>query len=329
VPELQLSKPKQCNHAGIVQRLLCVALLATAVGCGTIREQRATNQLLLSDAVDRAVANIDFGPLAKKKVFLDSRFLQFKNDSAVTTNYVISALRQQMIVAGCLLQDSIESADYVVEARVGTMGADGHDINYGVPASNQLNAAASIVSGTPPLPTLPEISLARRTHDMAAVKIAAFAYKRESREPLWQSGTSLARSEATGTWLLGAGPFKQGSIYEGTEFAGKETPTSRWRRQRKNKDNLLEHDYVYRSTRIWDSELRERFDQPIGVEVSDFRHSAPWEPQPEQESTNGPIAVPDEQDDLAAAQQSAQQAARRAAENALRQATANESTQRQ
>ena len=87
-------------------------------GCGTIREQRATNQLLLSDAVDRAVAKIDFKPLTGKKVFLDSRFLQIKNDSTVATNYVISALRQQMIVAGCLLQDSIDGSEYVVEARV-------------------------------------------------------------------------------------------------------------------------------------------------------------------------------------------------------------------
>lgn len=236
--------------------VLSLLFLALTVGCGTIREQRATNQLLLSDAVDRAVANIDFAPLAYEKVYLDSRFLQFKNESAVTTNYVISALRQQMIVAGCLLQDSIENSDYVVEARVGTMGSDGHDINYGVPASNSVNAAASLLSSTPPLPVLPEISLARRTHDMAAVKIAAFAYKRDTRMPMWQSGTSLARSEASGTWVLGAGPFKSGTIYDGTEFAGRPTIASRL--GAKKKSNLLPRDFVYRGTRVWDPELREK-----------------------------------------------------------------------
>lgn len=235
---------------------LTVIFATCAVGCGTIREQRATNQLLLSDAVDRAVANIDFAPLAYEKVYLDSRFLQFKNDSAVTTNYVISALRQQMIVAGCLLQDSVDNADYVVEARVGTMGSDGHDINYGVPASSSVNAAASLVSSTPPLPALPEISLARRTHDMAAVKIAAFAYKRDSRMPMWQSGTSLARSEASGTWVLGAGPFKQGAIYDGTEFVGGKKVGARLRS--KKKSTLLPADYVYRGTKIWDPKLREK-----------------------------------------------------------------------
>lgn len=245
---------------------LLLVLLQTTYGCGTIREQRATNQLLLSDAVDRAVANIDFTPLAFEKVYLDSRFLQFKNDSAVTTNYVISALRQQMIVAGCLLQDNLDKADYVVEARVGTMGADGHDINYGVPASSSVNAAASLISSSPPLPVLPEISLARRTHDMAAVKIAAFAYKRESRMPMWQSGTSLAKSEATGTWVLGAGPFKKGSIYDGTQFAGRETMASR---MRSKKQDLLPRDFVYRGTRIWDPELREKMETGAYLSVED------------------------------------------------------------
>ena len=243
--------------------------LLIACGCGTIREQRATNQLLLSDAVDRAVANVDFSPLAYEKVYLDSRYLQFKNDSSVTTNYVVSSLRQQMVVAGCLLQDRIEDAEYVVEARVGTMGADGHDINYGIPGSSAVNAAASIVSGTPPLPALPEISIARRTEDMAAVKLAVFAYARENRMPVWQSGTSLARSEASRTWVLGAGPIKRGSIHEGQ----KDIELPFWRKK-KVRDDLVDADYAYRGQATWDSKLREK--------VSSGGHlSPPHEENPE------------------------------------------------
>ena len=273
----------RCNvwKGPIVARALCLVLLAVC-GCGTIRQQRATNQLLLSDAVDRSIANIDFSPLAYEKVYLDSRFLQFKNDSAVTTNYVISSLRQQMVVAGCLLQDSIESADYVVEARVGTIGSDGHDINYGVPASSAVNAAASLVSSSAPLPTLPEISLARRTEEMAAAKIAVFAYQRETRMPVWQSGTSIARSEATGTWILGAGPFKRGSIYNGTEFAGK--PGIGTRLKAPGKSDLVPRDYVYRGTSIWDPELREK--------VRLGKHLAP--PSPEEETSAENIQVASE-----------------------------------
>ena len=219
-----------------------------------MREHRATQQLLLSDAVDRSVANIDFTPLANESVFLDTRFAQFKNESAVTTNYVISSLRQQMIVAGCHLQDRMEDADYVVEARIGTMGSDGYDINYGIPASSSVNSAASLVSSTP-LPILPEISLAKRTEDMAAVKLAVFAYENKTKQPVWQSGTSLARSEASGTWILGAGPFKRGSIYDGTQFGA-----NRQLRLPKasEKSDLLPRDFTYRSTALWDPKLRQK-----------------------------------------------------------------------
>jgi hypothetical protein len=206
--------------------------------------------------VDRSVASIDFAPLAYEKVYLDSRFLQFKNDSEVSTNYVISSLRQQMVVAGCLLQDSTENADYIVEARVGTMGADGHDINYGIPASSSVNAAASLLSSSIPLPTLPEISLARRTQQSAAVKIAVFAYSRDTRMPVWQSGTAIARSKATGTWILGAGPFKRGSIYDETEFAGKKAFGNRLKAP--GKTDLVSADDVYRGPATWDPKLREK-----------------------------------------------------------------------
>lgn len=249
---------------------LGVTLLVTLLsGCGTIREKRATDQLLLSDAVDRAVANVDFGPLANEDVYLDTRFLQFKNDSAISTNYIISSVRQQMVVAGCLLQDRIEDADYVVEARVGAMGSDGHDINYGVPASSSVNAAASLVAGSTPLPVLPEISLARRTEDMAAVKIAVFAYARETRMPVWQSGTSLAKSEATGTWVLGAGPFKRGSIYEGTEFSGALNVA-----RRADDNSLMAADYTYRGSATWDPKLREKVETGSHLRLPDINTEA-------------------------------------------------------
>jgi len=252
----------QIRHRSILLCCALLCLLATAMGCGSVREHRATQQLLLSDAVDRSVANIDFTPLANENVYLDTRFAQSKNDSAVTTNYVISSLRQQMIVAGCHLQDRMEDADYVIEARIGTMGSDGYDINYGIPANNAMNSAASLVSSTP-LPAIPEISFAKRTEDMAAVKLAVFAYETKTKHPVWQSGTSLARSEATGTWVLGAGPFKRGSIYDGTQFGA----NRQFRVSKPNKkSDLLPQDYTYRSAALWDSDLRKKVER--GAQLS-------------------------------------------------------------
>ena len=46
----------------------------------------------------------------------------------------------------------------------------------------------------------------------AAAKIAAFAYDRETRTPLWQSGVNSSLATAKDTWVLGVGPFQGGTI---------------------------------------------------------------------------------------------------------------------
>lgn len=195
-------------------------------GCGTIQSSNATEQLLASDAVDTAISRIDFSPLEGEKVFFDTRYVQnMKVIGFVSAEYMISSMRQSMTAQGLLLQDSAAQAEYVIEARVGTLGADSHDIVYGLPASNGLSAASSAVAtvttGAPaPLPAIPELSLAKKKNQFAAVKLACFAYHRESRERVWQSGLSTAKSTAKDTWIFGAGPFQKGSIYDRTGLAG-------------------------------------------------------------------------------------------------------------
>ncbi|MCA9150217.1 MAG: hypothetical protein KDA92_12995 [Planctomycetales bacterium] len=229
------------------------------IGCGTTREKLATEQLLLSDAVDRAVAQVDFKPLSGETVFLDSSYVrQIKPTSLVSADYVISALRQQMVIAGCLLQDNREEATYVVEARVGALGSDAYDMNFGVPGSQGISQAASLVTSVPILPPLPDISFARRTDDSAAAKVAIFAYHRETREPVLQSGTCVGRSDAHASWVLGAGPFQRGSIHEGTRFAGDNIRSSSLRRLKSPEKDMHPEDDVFRTSAVWDEKLQNK-----------------------------------------------------------------------
>jgi hypothetical protein len=218
----------------------------------------ATDQLLLSDAVDRSVAHIDFSPLSGEKVYLDTQFIRSVKDNVfVNADYIISSLRQQMVQAGCLLQDARDDAQYVVEARVGTLGRDAHDVNFGIPSNNALSAAATLVTNAPVVPSIPEISLARKTDDSAAAKIAVFAYHRETKQPVWQSGLSIARSTAQSKWLFGVGPFQSGEIYRGTRFAGDRlAPNPFWGEPKSS----LAHsgDESYRSAAIFDSRMRQK-----------------------------------------------------------------------
>ena len=200
--------------------------LILASGCGTTKSFTATEQLLVSDAVDATVSKIDFRPLAGQRAFLDTTNLPTQkgvpnpNPSLVHSDYVSSSLRQQMLAAGVLLCEKREDADIVVEARLGALGFDGFTVTYGLPASNSLSSAASTLGGSPIIPLLPELSFAKKEAKSGAAKLALFAYERQTLQPVWQSGIAKSSSSAKDTWILGIGPLQQGTVYEGTRFAG-------------------------------------------------------------------------------------------------------------
>lgn len=198
-----------------------LAALLLSVGCGTTREYNATHQLVMSDAVDRSISTIDFRPLSGRKVYLDTSYMRHvKGEGFVNAEYVTSALRQQIVAAGCLIQDSTAEADVIIEARIGTLGADNHRVTFGVPENNALSATASLIPGAPKLPSIPEIAVARREAREAAAKVAAFAYDRNTRTPIWQSGVANSLATAKDTWVMGIGPFQGGTIREQTKLAG-------------------------------------------------------------------------------------------------------------
>lgn len=200
-----------------------MAILALG-GCGTTTSRIATEQLLMSDAVDQAISQIDFHPLSGEKVFLDTLYLHsVKGIGFVNSEYIISSLRHQLTAAQCLIQDTRETADIIVEPRVGALGTDGHEVVYGIPQSGSITTAASILSNSP-LPTIPELSIGKSNAQSGIAKVIVFAYDRETRRPVWQSGIAKAESTSSNTWYLGAGPFQKGSIYEGMRFAGQKLP---------------------------------------------------------------------------------------------------------
>lgn len=248
--------------------LIFCSLLALlgSVGCGQLKSYTATEQLLLSNAVDEAVQKLDFSPLAGKKVFVDTSFVRDgKQYGCVHDGYMISSVRQQMMADGCLLFDKREDADVIIEARVGTLGADAHEITYGLPASNALSSAATVMGTGAPIPAIPEISLAKRTQNDGAAKVALFAYDAKTREPLWQSGVSLAKTTSANTWLLGAGPWpknknakksKRWRIFGGEEESEKIVSDDEEDAKANHKKVAFDHSHVFPALK------RAHFDQP-------------------------------------------------------------------
>jgi hypothetical protein len=228
---LQIATMERKNGLALLGRWSALAaLLLLLPGCGTTKSVTATEQLLMSDAVDSTISKMDFRPLTGYKIFLDTTYVTAAGKpipgipgtaNLVNSDYVISALRQQITAAGCMLVYSKDTAEIICEARCGALGTDGHNVTYGVPASNMLSSASAVFANGSQLPTIPEISIAKKEMKSAAAKVAVFAYDRETREPLWQSGIAQAGANARDTWFLGIGPIQYGSIYNGTRFAGK------------------------------------------------------------------------------------------------------------
>ena len=200
---------------------MLAAPIVLAIGCGTTMQYTATEQLVMSDAVDRSIGQIDFRPLSGSKVYLDTSYLRHvKGEGFVNAEYVTSALRQQIVAAGCLIQDANADAEIVIEARIGTLGQDDHRVTFGVPETNMLASAAALIPGAPVIPRTGELAFARREAREAAVKVAAFAYDRETRAPVWQSGVDSSVATATDTWVMGIGPFQGGTARGHTKLAG-------------------------------------------------------------------------------------------------------------
>jgi hypothetical protein len=212
-----MKMPRKINAKLVATAALATGLAALATGCGTTRStdtvRTATEQLLISDAIDRAVQSIHFETLRGQSVFLDDGRL----GEVVDRNYLISSLRQRLLASGCSLKEKREDADFVVEARAGAIGTDRNDLLFGIPSMN----VPQIFPVQPMAAAIPEIPFAKRRDQQGIAKIAVFAYHRESGVPVWQSGLMHEESSANDVWILGAGPFQRGTIYDGTEFAGK------------------------------------------------------------------------------------------------------------
>jgi hypothetical protein len=121
-----------------------------------------------------------------------------------------------LLASGCSLQSERDQADFIVEARAGAIGTDRNDLLFGVPSMN----VPQIMPVQPVAAAIPEVPIAKRRDQRGIAKIAVFAYHRQTGTPVWQSGIAHEESSANDVWILGAGPFQRGTIYEGTAFAG-------------------------------------------------------------------------------------------------------------
>lgn len=182
-------------------RHTAVVLLAATLACGctTARQSNtartAREQLLISNAVDQALAKVDFAAFQGQKVLVEEKYLDCTDKA-----YVVGTIRHKLMMNGAFIAAKPEEADVVMELRSGGVGTDDADSYLGIP---------QIV--LPGMLTLPEVKLVTRTRQSALAKIGMVAYDAKSHQLLGAGGVSSSLSDDNNLFVLGIGPFQSGT----------------------------------------------------------------------------------------------------------------------
>lgn len=182
--------------------VLGASLALLAGGCSTTSTSNtartATEQLLISNAIDQSLDKIDFMAFAGHNVFIEEKYLE-----GVDKAYLLSSLRHRIAYYGGKVVTAADQSELVLEVRSGGIGTDNTETFYGLP---------EIV--LPGMLTLPEMKLATRGSQKGAAKIGLVAYDSRTRQILGHGGTTLAVADANNWSVLGIGPFKSGTVRE-------------------------------------------------------------------------------------------------------------------
>jgi hypothetical protein len=180
--------------------LWVAALLLIAAGCTSARTtntaRTAREQLLISNAVDRALAKIDFAAFQGSKIYVEEKYLD-----CVDKGYLVGSIRHRAMINGASLVGKPEEADIVLEVRSGAIGTDTADSFLGTP---------EIV--LPGMLTLPEVRLIARNNQSAMAKIGLVAYDAKTHQLLGDGGVSSSLSRDNNWYVFGIGPYQNGEV---------------------------------------------------------------------------------------------------------------------
>jgi hypothetical protein len=157
-------------RAGTPVRVVTASILAMfALGaCTTVREtspqRTATEQLLISTAVDRAVERVNLKIPDGTKVFVDAEQLEGGDGK-----YAAGAMKDRLLRRGAHLVAERDKADAVVEIRAGALSIDDKQMPVGTDSFDVPIPLAGQAK-------IPEIALYKEKERLGVAKIAAFGY---------------------------------------------------------------------------------------------------------------------------------------------------------
>ena len=181
-------------------QLWSATLVCLALGCTSTKQSNtartATEQLLISNAVDQSLNKTDFTPLAGSRVFVEEKYLD-----CVDKGYIIASIHHKLLQANASLAPKPEDADVVMEVRSGSVGTDTSNSYLGMPGIT-----------VPGMLSLPDIKLISRESQQAVAKIGLVVYDVKAKQKVGEGGLSMARSDESNTYFMGFGPHQSGTL---------------------------------------------------------------------------------------------------------------------
>jgi len=182
-----------------------LGMVLVASGCTTPRlsapARTATEQLLLSTAADRAVAQMDLSRLKGMKVFVDAT-----NFEGTDKGYAIAAVASRLNQQGALLVDDKKEAEAIAAIRSGALSADGGSFLIGIPSIAVPSPFGAALQ-------FPEIALLKKTRETGIAKFALNAHEAATGQHLLAIGPVSGRSRYS-LWAILLVPFSVSDIPE-------------------------------------------------------------------------------------------------------------------
>jgi hypothetical protein len=173
--------PCECKtHFACGRAIFIVAALLLS-GCvsreTTSPPRSATEQLLLSTAADRALANANLTIFAGRSVYFDFTYFD-----SYDFKYAEGAIRDAFSRAGALMAPDNTNADVIVEARSGAYSIDTNQAFFGIPG------IPLPIPGTAEEPVTPQVAFYLSQAQVSYTKIALLAFDKKTRAHIYSSG---------------------------------------------------------------------------------------------------------------------------------------------
>ncbi|WP_162912915.1 DUF6655 family protein [Rhodospirillaceae bacterium SYSU D60014] len=149
--------------------LLLPILAPITAGCsGTRRTEpsrTATEQLLISAAVDHALDGLDLGIPQGTKLWVDARYFE-----SIDRDYAVGAIRNHLLREGGRLVNGRAEADAVVEIRSGALSTDRNEMFVGIPS---VDLPIPLVENA----STPELGILKKNDETGVAKIGMTIYE--------------------------------------------------------------------------------------------------------------------------------------------------------